>query len=93
MAALTLPHLPESVRRALAVRAARGGQTLEEEALSILADAVRDETPVPNHGSGFGTPAAMASDLMAIGRRCAGLGRQDRRDHGSLLYDRHGLPV
>lgn len=38
------------------------------------------------------TPEAMANDLLAIGRRCAATLKQKPEDHGSLLYDEHGLP-
>jgi antitoxin VapB len=34
----------------------------------------------------------LTADLLAIGKRCAGHGRQDTTDHGELLYDERGLP-
>jgi antitoxin VapB len=36
--------------------------------------------------------AALAEELLAIGRRCAAHGRKDTRPHGDLLYDERGLP-
>jgi antitoxin VapB len=35
---------------------------------------------------------ALALDLLAIGRKCAGYGRRDATEHGALLYDERGLP-
>ncbi len=37
-------------------------------------------------------PGAMASDLLAIGRRCAAASNDPIVDHGTLLYDERGLP-
>ena len=34
----------------------------------------------------------LATDLLAIGQRCAGYGRHDATEHGELLYDEQGLP-
>ena len=35
---------------------------------------------------------ALSSELLAIGRRCAGYGRHAATEHGTLLYDERGLP-
>lgn len=35
---------------------------------------------------------SLSADLLDIGRRCAGHGRRDTREHGELLYDKRGLP-
>jgi antitoxin VapB len=37
-------------------------------------------------------PEAKAEELLAIGRRCAKALKGRPVDHGSLLYDEHGLP-
>jgi antitoxin VapB len=37
-------------------------------------------------------PQATADDLLAIGRRCAATLKGKPVDHGSLLYDKRGLP-
>jgi antitoxin VapB len=37
-------------------------------------------------------PETTAHDLLAIGRRCASTLKGKPLDHGSLLYDEHGLP-
>jgi antitoxin VapB len=36
--------------------------------------------------------AALAAELVEIGKRCARHGRRDTRDHGEFLYDERGLP-
>lgn len=36
--------------------------------------------------------AALAQELLDIGRRCAAHGRHDTRSHGEFLYDDRGLP-
>ena len=36
--------------------------------------------------------AALAEELLAIGRRCAAHGRKDTRPHSEFLYDERGLP-
>lgn len=36
--------------------------------------------------------AALAEELLAIGRRCAAHGRKDARPHGEFLYNERGLP-
>ena len=36
--------------------------------------------------------AALSTELLEIGRRCAGYGRRDTTDHGDFLYDERGLP-
>ncbi len=36
--------------------------------------------------------ANLATELLAIGRRCATAGRGDTTPHGDLLYDKRGLP-
>jgi plasmid stability protein len=47
MASLNIRNLPERVRRGLRLRAARKGRSMEAEARSILAQAVRGETGKP----------------------------------------------
>jgi plasmid stability protein len=47
MADLNIRNVPESVRRGLRLRAARKGRSMEAEAGTILADAVRGETGKP----------------------------------------------
>jgi antitoxin VapB len=37
-------------------------------------------------------PDSTASELLAIGRRCAAALKGKPIDHGELLYDRRGLP-
>lgn len=37
-------------------------------------------------------PERAANDLLAIGKRCAANLKRHRVDHGTLLYDEHGLP-
>jgi antitoxin VapB len=37
-------------------------------------------------------PETTADDLLAIGRRCTATLKRRPVDHGSLLYDEHGLP-
>jgi antitoxin VapB len=37
-------------------------------------------------------PETTADELLAIGRRCAATLKGKPVDHGSLLYDEHGLP-
>jgi antitoxin VapB len=37
-------------------------------------------------------PEAKAEDLLAIGRRCASARKGPAVDHGTLLYDKRGLP-
>jgi antitoxin VapB len=37
--------------------------------------------------------AALASELMAIGRRCAARSLRDRRSPEEILYDDRGLPA
>jgi antitoxin FitA len=44
MASLNIRNVPESVRRALRLRAARKGRSMEAEARTILAEAVGGET-------------------------------------------------
>lgn len=44
MTNLSIRNLPEAVRRALRLRAARKGQSMEAEARTILAEAVQIET-------------------------------------------------
>ncbi len=34
--------------------------------------------------------SSLTADLLEIGRRCAGYGRQDSRDHGAFLHDECG---
>jgi plasmid stability protein len=46
MAMLTIRNLPDSVHRALRVRAATHGQSTEAEVREILANAVKSETRV-----------------------------------------------
>jgi antitoxin VapB len=38
------------------------------------------------------SPPTLTADLLAIGRRCADTLNSPPVDHGSLLYDEHGLP-
>jgi plasmid stability protein len=47
MANLNIRNVPESVRRRLRLRAARKGRSMEAEARTILAEAVRGETGKP----------------------------------------------
>ncbi len=47
MANLNIRNVPESVRRGLRLRAARQGRSMEAEARTILAEAVRGETGKP----------------------------------------------
>jgi antitoxin VapB len=37
--------------------------------------------------------AALARELLEIGKRCAAHPRRDKRPHGEFLYDRRGLPA
>jgi plasmid stability protein len=47
MASLNIRNVPESVRTGLRLRAARKGRSMEAEARTILAEAVRGETAQP----------------------------------------------
>jgi plasmid stability protein len=47
MASLNIRNVPESTRRRLRLRAARKGRSMEAEARTILAKAVRGETGKP----------------------------------------------
>ena len=57
MAMLTIRNLPDDVHRALRLRAAQNGHSTEAEVRSILASAVRPNTPV-----------RMGHALAALGR-------------------------
>ena len=65
MAMLTVRNLPDEVHRALRVRAARHGRSIEAEARAILVDMVFPEGRV-----------GLGSLLTAVGRR-AGLSEEE----------------
>ena len=65
MAMLTVGNLPDEVYRALRVRAARHGRSIEAEARAILVDMVFQEGRV-----------GLGSLLTAVGR-CAGLSEEE----------------
>ncbi len=65
MARLTVRNLPDEVHRALRVRAARHGRSIEAEARAILVDMVFQEGRV-----------GLGSLLTAVGRR-AGLSEEE----------------
>jgi plasmid stability protein len=85
MANLNIRNLPEPVRRGLRLRAARKGHSMEAEARTILAEAVRDETGQPfdpellqDFISGLfkGKPPRLTDELIKERRREA---RKERR--------------
>jgi plasmid stability protein len=85
MANLNIRNLPEPVRRGLRLRAARKGHSMEAEARTILAEAVRGEIGQPfdpellqDFISGLfkGKPPRLTDELIKERRREARKGRK-----------------
>ena len=69
MPVITIRNLPEETQRALKVRAAQHGRSIQTEGREILKDAVRN-----------GAPLKIGSALAAFGRRLGGLDLDAIRD-------------
>lgn len=73
MATLTIRNLDDTLKASLRVRAARHGQSMEEEVRSILRQALSEATPATGLGKGFGKRLASrfqatAGDLPILQR-------------------------
>jgi antitoxin VapB len=65
--------------------AAQTGETMTR----AVTEALRERLARLTRG---GKPQSTADELLAIGRRCAATLKGKPVDHGSLLYDKSGLP-
>jgi antitoxin VapB len=75
---------PEAHRLARKI-AEQTGETMTR----AVTEALRERLARLSHAH---RPEARTDDLLAIGRRCAATLKGKPVNHGSLLYDEHGLP-